>query len=104
MDLIEVEKNIKNYREVMMEVEMLGKLILFECKVLINVLICLWGANILFFVVQSHVIKNVFISQGTFDLEEWKRFYSNNEEEDSVKYFWQHFDPDHYSIWRGDYR
>ena len=51
-----------------------------------------------------HVIKNVFISQGTFDLEEWKRFYSNNEEEDSVKYFWQHFDPDHYSIWRGDYR
>ena len=33
MDLIEVEKDIKNYIEVMMEVEMLGKLILFECKV-----------------------------------------------------------------------
>ena len=33
MDLIEVEKDIKNYREVMLEVEMLGKLILFECKV-----------------------------------------------------------------------
>ena len=33
MDLIEEEKDIKNYIEVMMEVELLGKLILFECKV-----------------------------------------------------------------------
>merc|ERR1712212_12419 len=41
--------------------------------------------------------------KGTFDLEEWKRFYSNNEEE-SVKWFWEHFDHENYSIWRGDYK
>merc|ERR1719228_1686944 len=27
---------------------------------------------------------------GTFDLEEWKRFYSNNDEDESVKWFWEH--------------
>eukprot|EP00088_Acartia_fossae_P008089 TRINITY_DN1380_c0_g1_i4.p1 TRINITY_DN1380_c0_g1~~TRINITY_DN1380_c0_g1_i4.p1 ORF type:complete len:428 (-),score=141.96 TRINITY_DN1380_c0_g1_i4:135-1418(-) len=39
-----------------------------------------------------------------FNLEEWKRFYSNNDEDDSIKWFWEHFDPEHYSIWRGDYK
>lgn len=39
-----------------------------------------------------------------FDMEEWKRFYSNNDEDDSIKWFWEHFDPEHYSIWRGDYK
>jgi elongation factor 1-gamma len=42
--------------------------------------------------------------KGTFDLEEWKRFYSNNDEEESVKWFWEHFDHENYSIWRGDYK
>merc|ERR1712213_193962 len=28
--------------------------------------------------------------KGTFDLEEWKRFYSNNDEPESVKWFWEH--------------
>jgi len=41
---------------------------------------------------------------GSFNLEEWKRFYSNNEEDDSIKWFWEHFDPAHYSIWRCDYK
>merc|ERR1711915_283995 len=41
---------------------------------------------------------------GNFNMEEWKRFYSNNEEDDSIKWFWEHFDPAHYSIWRGDYK
>ena len=44
------------------------------------------------------------LPKGTFDLEDWKRFYSNNEEDKSVEYFWSKFDPSCYSIWRGDYR
>merc|ERR1711874_499825 len=44
------------------------------------------------------------LPKGTFDLEEWKRFYSNNDEDDSIKWFWEHFDAEHYSIWRGDYK
>jgi len=42
--------------------------------------------------------------KGTFDMEEWKRFYSNNDEPESVKWFWEHFDHENYSIWRGDYK
>merc|ERR1712154_681032 len=42
--------------------------------------------------------------KGSFDLEEWKRFYSNNDEPESVAWFWEHFDHENYSIWRGDYK
>merc|ERR1712020_102111 len=42
--------------------------------------------------------------KGTFDLEEWKRFYSNNDEPVSVAWFWDHFDHENYSIWRCDYK
>jgi len=41
---------------------------------------------------------------GTFNMEEWKRFYSNNDEDDSIKWFWEHFDAENYSIWRSDYK
>merc|ERR1712198_718913 len=41
---------------------------------------------------------------GTFNMEDWKRFYSNNDEDDSIKWFWEHFDAEHYSIWRSDYK
>jgi len=44
------------------------------------------------------------LPKGTFDLEDWKRFYSNNDEDKSCEYFWTKFDPSCYSIWRGDYR
>ena len=44
------------------------------------------------------------LPKGTFDLEEWKRFYSNNDEDASCEWFWKNFDTEHYSIWRGDYR
>ena len=46
----------------------------------------------------------LYICQGSFDLEAWKRFYSNNDEESSCDYFWREFDSSCYSIWRGDYR
>merc|ERR1712106_736788 len=42
--------------------------------------------------------------KSAFDLEEWKRFYSNNDEDESIKWFWEHFDHENYSIWRGDYK
>merc|ERR1711868_146053 len=42
--------------------------------------------------------------KGTFDLEEWKRFYSNNDEPESVAWFWELFDHENCSIWRGDYK
>merc|ERR1712107_696257 len=41
---------------------------------------------------------------GSFNMEEWKRFYSNNDEDDSIKWFWEHFGAEHYSIWRSDYK
>merc|ERR1712096_43546 len=44
------------------------------------------------------------LPKGSFDLEEWKRFYSNNDEEPSIAWFWQHFDHENYSIWKGDYK
>ena len=44
------------------------------------------------------------LPKGTFDLEEWKRFYSNNDADDSIKWFCEHFDAEHYSIWRSDYK
>merc|ERR1712034_257806 len=44
------------------------------------------------------------LPKGTFDLEEWKRFYSNNDEDESIKWFWEHFDAEHYSIWRSDHK
>merc|ERR1712025_195843 len=34
--------------------------------------------------------------KGTFDLEEWKRSYSNNDEPESVAWFWEHFDHENY--------
>merc|ERR1712243_153946 len=41
---------------------------------------------------------------GSFNMEEWKRFYSNNSEEEAIKWFWDNFDSKHYSIWRCDYK
>merc|ERR1719412_3072026 len=44
------------------------------------------------------------LPKGEFDMDDWKRFFSNNDEEKSVPYFWEKFDPVNYSIWKGDYR
>ncbi|CAJ0847791.1 12914_t:CDS:10 [Entrophospora sp. SA101] len=39
------------------------------------------------------------------NLDEWKRVYSNNDTRPvAVNWFWEHFDPEGYSIWRVDYK
>lgn len=40
------------------------------------------------------------------NLEEWKRFYSNCKETRPVatNWFWEHYDPEGYSIWRANYK
>ena len=50
------------------------------------------------------ISKKIFSFQGNFDMDDFKRFYSNNDEVESVPYFWQKFDKEHYSIWRCDYK
>ncbi|CAH1174119.1 unnamed protein product [Phaedon cochleariae] len=42
--------------------------------------------------------------KGTFDMDDFKRCYSNEDESKSIPYFWQKFDPEHYSIWYGEYK
>jgi len=44
------------------------------------------------------------LPKGNFDMDDFKRFYSNNDEVKSVPYFWEKFDKDNYSIWRCDYK
>ncbi|KAK0094249.1 hypothetical protein PV326_011438 [Microctonus aethiopoides] len=42
--------------------------------------------------------------KGTFIMDDFKRCYSNEDETVSVPYFWEKFDPEHYSIWFGEYK
>ncbi|CAH0400289.1 unnamed protein product [Chilo suppressalis] len=42
--------------------------------------------------------------KGTFNMDDFKRFYSNEEEAKSIPYFWEKFDPEHYSIWYAEYK
>lgn len=44
------------------------------------------------------------LPKGTFDMDDFKRFYSNNEEDKSIPYFWQKLDKENYSIWRCEYK
>uniref|UniRef100_A0A182QHF6 Elongation factor 1-gamma n=1 Tax=Anopheles farauti TaxID=69004 RepID=A0A182QHF6_9DIPT len=44
------------------------------------------------------------LPKGTFNFDDFKRFYSNEEEAKSIPYFWTKFDPAHYSIWYGEYK
>ena len=44
------------------------------------------------------------LPKGTFNMDDFKRFYSNEEESKSVKYFWEKFDPVNYSIWYAEYK
>lgn len=42
--------------------------------------------------------------KGTFNFDDFKRSYSNESEEKSIPYFFEKFDPEHYSIWYGEYK
>ncbi|XP_014237618.1 elongation factor 1-gamma [Trichogramma pretiosum] len=42
--------------------------------------------------------------KGTFDMDDFKRFYSNEDEAKSIPYFWTKFDPQNYSIWFCEYK
>lgn len=42
---------------------------------------------------------------GNMDMDAWKRCYSNNDTIPvAMDYFWEHFDPENYSIWYGKYQ
>merc|ERR1712117_839275 len=38
------------------------------------------------------------VPKGNFDFDDFKRFYSNNDEEKSIPYFWEKLDKENYSI------
>ncbi|ERL90197.1 elongation factor 1-gamma [Dendroctonus ponderosae] len=42
--------------------------------------------------------------KGTFNMDEFKRVYSNEDESKSIPFFWSKFDPENYSIWFGEYK
>jgi len=44
------------------------------------------------------------LPKGTFNMDDFKRFYSNNDVDKSVPYFWEQFDAENYSIWLGEYK
>lgn len=44
------------------------------------------------------------LPKGTFNMDDFKRSYSNESEDVSVPYFWTKFDPENYSIWYGEYK
>ncbi|KAL4705782.1 hypothetical protein ACJJTC_016376 [Scirpophaga incertulas] len=42
--------------------------------------------------------------KGSFNMDDFKRCYSNEDEAKSIPYFWEKFDPEHYSIWFAEYK
>lgn len=44
------------------------------------------------------------LPKGTFNFDDFKRCYSNESEAKSIPYFFEKFDPEHYSIWHGEYK
>ncbi|KAK4887031.1 hypothetical protein RN001_003302 [Aquatica leii] len=44
------------------------------------------------------------LPKGTFNMDDYKRCYSNEDESKSIPYFWEKFDPENYSIWFGEYK
>jgi len=40
---------------------------------------------------------------GSWVMDDFKRFYSNNDEDKSIPYFWEKFDAENYSIWFCEY-
>jgi len=44
------------------------------------------------------------LPKSTFDLETWKRTYSNKDGQESIKWFWENLDKEGWSLWRADYK
>ncbi|XP_060531925.1 elongation factor 1-gamma isoform X2 [Cylas formicarius] len=44
------------------------------------------------------------LPKGSFNMDDFKRCYSNEDEAKSIPYFWEKFDPENYSIWYGEYK
>lgn len=45
------------------------------------------------------------LGKATFNLEEWKRTYSNEDTRPvALPWFWEHFNPEEYSIWKVGYK
>ncbi|KAJ9593304.1 hypothetical protein L9F63_015124 [Diploptera punctata] len=44
------------------------------------------------------------LPKGTFNMDDFKRCYSNEDESKSIPYFWDKFDAENYSIWLGEYK
>ncbi|XP_037082693.1 elongation factor 1-gamma-like [Pollicipes pollicipes] len=42
--------------------------------------------------------------KSSWDMDDFKRFYSNNDEDKSVPYFWEKFDKENFSIWFSEYK
>jgi elongation factor 1-gamma len=42
--------------------------------------------------------------KATLPLDEWKRQYSNNDTPDALKWFWENYKADEYSLWKLDYK
>lgn len=44
------------------------------------------------------------LPKSSFSLEDWKRIYSKKDtRNEAIPWFWQHFDPEGFSIWTGNY-
>jgi len=44
------------------------------------------------------------LPKGSFVMDDFKREYSNKDVDQSIPYFWEHFDAENYSIWFGQYK
>lgn len=51
-------------------------------------------------------IKNPveLLPKSTFNLDEWKRFYSNNDTPVAMEWLWNNIDLEGYSVWKVDYK
>ncbi|PRP80070.1 glutathione S-transferase domain-containing protein [Planoprotostelium fungivorum] len=46
-----------------------------------------------------------FLPPSKFNLEEWKRVYSNTDtRKEAIPWFWQNYDPQGFSLWYGEYK
>ena len=67
---------------------------------LTSILLYFRALNLVCFV----VVKRFVVFCSNFNMDDFKRFYSNNDEDKSVPYFWEKFDKENYSIWFGEYK